>query len=287
MRFVTVEHAGATRWGTVDSEHVRLAPTGGSAPASLLDHLDASGALPDTSGWETVALEDVTLRAPIPAPRRNIMCLGLNYADHAAESQGAGLGGADLPQYPIIFTKATTSVTGPLSDVELDPRVTSKLDWEVELAVVIGRGGRFIGEDAAMEHVFGYTIVNDLSARDLQRHHKQFFLGKSMDGACPMGPWITSADEVPDPHALELSSTVNGETKQASNTRHLIFRIPRIIEQLSTVMTLLPGDIIATGTPSGVGFARNPPEFLRPGDVVECHIEGLASLRNRIVEPRR
>ena len=185
-----------------------------------------------------------------------------------------------------MFTKSAGSVTGPHDDIPLDPDVTGQLDWEVELGVVIGQAGRRIPADRAMEHVFGYTVVNDLSARDLQFQHKQFFLGKSMDGGCPMGPWIVTADEVPDPHDLRLACTVNGVTKQQGHTGDQIFRIPRVIEELSLPMTLEPGDVIATGTPDGVGFARQPPEFLKPGDLVECTVERVGTLRNRVVPSR-
>ena len=281
MRLATVRSNGTERWGVVEDETIRLAPAGG-APATLRAHIEAGGGHPEPGDWEKIALDAVELCAPIPEPRRNVMCLGLNYADHAAESQGTALDQVALPEAPVVFTKATTAVTGPHASVAVDPRVTRRLDWEVELAVVIGHGGRFIAADQAMAHVLGYTIVNDLSARERQKHHKQFFLGKSMDGSCPMGPWITTADEVPDPHALEIRCSVNGTLKQDSNTRHLIFGIPRIIEELSTVMTLLPGDIIATGTPAGVGFARNPAEYLQDGDIVECEVAGLGRLRNTI-----
>ncbi|MDZ7749633.1 MAG: fumarylacetoacetate hydrolase family protein [Halofilum sp. (in: g-proteobacteria)] len=286
MQLATVDTAGARRWGVIADDAIRLAPTDGTLAQTLLGFIAAGEALPDTGAWEARSLDTVTLAAPIPEPRRNVMCLGLNYADHAAESQGTAPGEAKLPDYPVVFTKATTSVTGPRAEVVVDARATRRLDWEVELAVVIGRGGRFIAADDAMAHVFGYTIVNDLSARERQKSHQQFFLGKSMDGSCPMGPWLTTADAVADPHALAIRSAVNGVVKQDSNTRHLIFRIPDIIAELSSVMTLLPGDVIATGTPSGVGFARNPPEYLGDGDVVECHIEGLGWLRNTIVGPR-
>jgi 2-keto-4-pentenoate hydratase/2-oxohepta-3-ene-1,7-dioic acid hydratase in catechol pathway len=282
MQLASIRNGQTERWGIVDGSSVRLAPDNADTPASLRGLIEAGGALPDGTGWERVPLAECELRAPIPEPRRNVMCLGLNYADHAAESQGTTPDQVELPTSPVVFTKATTTVTGPYADIPVDPRVTRRLDWEVELAFVIGRGGRFIARDEAMAHVFGYTIVNDLSARERQKHHKQFFLGKSMDGSCPMGPWITTADEIPDPHALAVRSTVNGEIKQDSNTRNLIFDIPRIIEELSTVMTLLPGDIVATGTPAGVGFARTPPEYLHAGDVVECQIESLGSIRNTI-----
>lgn len=282
MQLASIWIGQAERWGVVEGKTVYLAPENAGTPASLRGLIEAGGGLPDSTAWERVPLAECELRAPIPEPRRNIMCLGLNYADHAAESQGTTPDQVELPASPVVFTKATTTVTGPHAAIPVDPRVTRRLDWEVELAFVIGRGGRFIAREEAMAHVFGYTVVNDLSARERQKHHKQFFLGKSMDGSCPMGPWITTADEIPDPHALAVRSTVNGEIKQDSNTSNLIFDIPRIIEELSTVMTLLPGDIIATGTPAGVGFARTPPEYLHAGDVVECHIEDLGSTRNTI-----
>ena len=282
MQLASMWVGQAERWGIIDGPTVYLAPRDGVAPASLRALIEAGDGLPDRTAWETVPLDTTELRAPIPEPRRNIMCLGLNYADHAAESQGTTPDQVELPASPVVFTKATTTVTGPYAEIPGDSRVTCRLDWEVELAFVIGRGGRFIARGEAMEHVFGYTIVNDLSARERQKHHKQFFLGKSMDASCPMGPWITTADEIPDPHNLVIRSTVNDTIKQDSNTRNLIFDIPRIIEELSTVMTLLPGDIIATGTPAGVGYARTPPEYLQASDVVECHIEGLGTLRNTI-----
>jgi len=229
-------------------------------------------------------LSTVTLRAPIPEPRRNIFCLGWNYAEHSRET--AHLLGKErqLPDRPVFFTKATTTVNGPRGDIPVDPWVSDENDWEVELGVIVGPGGKNIPRERAMEHVFGYTVVNDVSARDVQgAHGKQFFKGKSLDGYCPMGPWIATRDEVPDPHDLVLRCRVNGVLKQEGSTRDLIFDIPAILEWLSLGLTLLPGDIIATGTPSGVGFARTPPEFLRPGDVVACEVEGIGLIQNRIV----
>jgi 2-keto-4-pentenoate hydratase/2-oxohepta-3-ene-1,7-dioic acid hydratase in catechol pathway len=207
----------------------------------------------------------------------------MNYAAHAAESlQAKGLP-VTLPTVPVFFTKATTAVTGPFADIPFDASVSTEIDWEVELGVVIGKAGKNIPRDKAFEHVFGYTVINDVSARDIQNSHGgQFFKGKSLDGACPMGPWIVTRDEVPNPHALPLRCRVNGVVKQDSNTSDFIFNIPALIEWLSKGMTLLPGDVIATGTPSGVGFARTPPEFLKPGDVVECEVEGIGTIRNRV-----
>ena len=229
-------------------------------------------------------LASVVLLAPIPEPVRNVFCLGWNYADHSREAAHLRDKETKLPERPVFFTKATTAVNGPYADVQVDARISEQNDWEVELGVVIGPGGRNIPRDKALEHVFGYTVINDLSARDVQTAHgKQFFKGKSLDGYCPMGPCLVTRDEVPDPHALILRCRVNGELKQEGSTRDLIFDIPAILEWLSLGLTLLPGDIIATGTPSGVGFARTPPEYLRPGDVVACEVEGIGLIRNRIV----
>ncbi len=228
-------------------------------------------------------LSEVELAAPIPAPRRNVMCLGLNYAEHAAES--ARVAGRDLvlPEYPVVFTKATTTVIGPHDSIPFDAAASEEIDWEVELAVIVGREGKNISSGDALDYVFGYTIVNDISARDLQRQGRQFFKGKSLDGACPMGPWIVTVDELADTSDLRLTCAVNGVTKQDNSTKELIFDIPATIAYLSRGMTLLPGDIIATGTPSGVGFARVPPEFLKPGDMVTCSIEGIGEIRNAVI----
>jgi 2-keto-4-pentenoate hydratase/2-oxohepta-3-ene-1,7-dioic acid hydratase in catechol pathway len=228
-------------------------------------------------------LGSLSLLAPIPAPQRNIFCLGWNYAEHSREAAQARGKEAKLPERPVFFTKATTSINGPFGDIPFDARVSEQIDWEVELGVVIGTGGKNIGREQALEHVFGYTVINDVSARDVQSGHGgQFFKGKSLDGYCPMGPWLVTRDEIADPHHLRLRCLVNGVVKQDSTTAELIFDIPAIIEWLSLGLTLLPGDIIATGTPSGVGFARKPPEFLRPGDTVESEVEGIGVIRNRV-----
>lgn len=232
----------------------------------------------------SVPLAEVMITAPIPRPRKNIMCLGWNYAEHVAESAAATGKAAEHPQHPIVFTKAVTSIAGPYDDIPLDPRTTQQLDWEVELGVVIGSTGRHIPETQALSHVFGYCVINDLSARDVQFRHKQYFLGKSLDGSCPTGPWIVTADQISDPQGLTLHSRVNGELMQSASTAQMIFSVARIIAIISSYLTLEPGDIIATGTPSGVGFARNPPRFLAAGDVVECEVEGIGKLVNRIVQ---
>src|SRR5882757_5607779 len=224
----------------------------------------------------------VRLCAPIPVPRRNILCVGKNYLDHAAEFNRSGFdasGNEDRPERPIFFTKAPSSVVGPYDQVELHPAVTSQVDYEVELAVLIGTGGRAIAAEDAYRHVWGYTILNDVTARDLQRDHKQWFLGKSLDTFCPMGPYAVTADEV-DADDLRVRSWVNDELRQNASTRDLIFSVPELIETLSAGISLLPADIIATGTPAGVGIGFSPPRYLKPGDRVRVEVSGLGALEN-------
>jgi 2-keto-4-pentenoate hydratase/2-oxohepta-3-ene-1,7-dioic acid hydratase in catechol pathway len=282
MRLLTYQSEGGPRLGVVRDEAVF--PVSDLDMLTLIESGEAGLARARATSGPPVPLASLTLLAPIPAPRRNILCLGLNYAAHAAESARAKGQPVKLPEVPLFFTKATTTVNGPFADIPFDPRVSEQIDWEVELGVVIGKSGKNITQANAMEHVFGYTVINDVSARDIQNAHGgQFFKGKSLDGACPMGPWIVTRDEVPDPHALPLRCRVNGVTKQDSTTADFIFNIPAMIDWLSRGMTLLPGDVISTGTPSGVGFARTPPEFLKPGDVVECEVEGIGMIRNKVV----
>lgn len=237
-------------------------------------------------GRPVIPLRDVTLHAPLPSPRRNLFCVGKNYRDHVVEFGRSGYDQPDrseaLPVHPIVFSKATTSVTGPFDDVAAHAEVTQELDYEAELAVVIGRGGREISRSDALDHVWGYTIVNDITARDLQRRHKQWLLGKSLDTHAPMGPYAVSADEVVDLAALQVESWVNGEPRQSAPVKDLIFDIPELIATISAGITLLPGDVIATGTPAGVGIGFDPPRFLKSGDVVEVAITGLGSQRNRV-----
>ena len=232
---------------------------------------------------KTIPLGKVQLLAPIPRPRKNVFCVGWNYVEHFEESRLSRLHAVEFPAHPTFFSKVPTTVVGPYDPVPAHADVTAQLDWEVELGVVIGKRGINIREADALKHVFGYTVVNDISAREIQRRHGgQLFKGKGLDGTCPMGPWIVTADEVPDPHALRLTSRVNGETKQDSNTRHMYFKIPRLIAELSAGMTLEPGDILSTGTPAGVGHARTPPEFMKAGDMLETEVYGVGLLRNRI-----
>ncbi|HEX8218014.1 MAG TPA: fumarylacetoacetate hydrolase family protein [Chloroflexia bacterium] len=257
----------------------------GEAGLRLVRHVVESASEDVDISEALLPFDEATLLAPIPRPRKNVFCLGRNYAEHAAESTRAW--GEDAPppppQYPAIFTKAPTSVIGPYDDIPYDPNVTTELDWEVELAVVVGKQGKNITRDEAFDHIFGYMVLNDVSAREVQkRHGGQFFKGKSLDGTCPIGPWIVTADELGDPGDLQLWTRVNGEVKQHDTTRSMLLDVPGTIESLSLGMTLEPGDIIATGTPAGVGFARTPPEFLHPGDVVECEVERIGVIRNRV-----
>ncbi|MCA9926965.1 MAG: fumarylacetoacetate hydrolase family protein [Anaerolineales bacterium] len=283
MKLVTYKQNGRISIGIVQQNNI--IDISSYAPDMLgliergLDELNPQ-ALNDADAIST--LDDVELLAPIPNPKRNIMCLGLNYAEHVRESYEARGRQSELPQYPVIFNKATTSVNGPYADIPYDTAVSTEIDWEAELAIVIGRTGKNISASDAMQYIFGYTILNDMTARDMQKNGKQYFKGKSLDGHCPMGPWILTADAFTYPGKNRITSRVNGVTKQAGSIDFMIFDIPAIIAYLSKGMTLLPGDIIATGTPSGVGFARTPPEFLKPGDIVECEIEGVGIIRNRI-----
>ena len=234
----------------------------------------------------TIPLSQVQKLAPIPVLLRNAFCVGRNYVDHIKEGVTARAMKWDekLPEAPQFFTKATHSVIGPGAEVRLDTKLTQKLDYEVELAVVIGKTGRDICVENAYDFVFGYTVANDVTARDLQRRHEQWFKGKSLDTTLPLGPCIVNRDAIGDPRSLELSMSVNGQERQRARVEQMIFNIPTIIAQLSAGMTLEPGDIIATGTPSGVGFAMTPPQFLHDGDEMLARIDRIGELRNRIVE---
>jgi 2-keto-4-pentenoate hydratase/2-oxohepta-3-ene-1,7-dioic acid hydratase in catechol pathway len=285
MKFASFELDGRVQVGRIDVDKHRLYPLGG-AVRDMVDLIERYGALlPNLSGESgAIALDEVRLIAPLPSPRRNIFCVGKNYREHAREFAQSGfeagaVKGQEIDQFPAVFTKPPSSVVGPGATVELHPGVTSMVDYEVELALVIGTAGRNIGREDAYRHIWGYTIVNDVTARDRQRNHKQWFLGKALDTFCPMGPWITTADEV-DPENLDVRCWVNGELRQDANTRDLIFDIPSLIETISAGLTLLPGDIIATGTPAGVGIGLNPPRFLQPGDTVTMSITGLGVLSN-------
>lgn len=224
------------------------------------------------------------LLAPIPTPRKNVVMLGINYREHVEEGARARELEIQYPEWPVYFTKPATSVIGQMGKV-VNHKVTTKLDWEVELAVVIGKKGRDIPKDKAYDYIFGYTVCLDMTARELQRQHGQWFKGKSLDTFCPMGPWIVHKSALPDPQQVRLICRVNGEVMQDGNTRDMIFDIRTIVENFSAGITLEPGDMISTGTPSGVGFARVPPVFLKPGDKVEGDVEGIGVLEVEIVAP--
>jgi 2-keto-4-pentenoate hydratase/2-oxohepta-3-ene-1,7-dioic acid hydratase in catechol pathway len=227
-------------------------------------------------------LSNVRLLAPIPVPRKNIFGIGLNYVEHVAESSRSLDTSKDLPKQPVVFSKPPTTVIGPGEAIQHDAAITQQLDWEVELAVIIGQTARRVDVTRALDHVFGYSVMIDISARDCRRAG-QWIVSKGQDTFAPFGPCIVTADEMSEPHCLELWLKVNGVEKQRSNTRHMLFKIPELIADLSSVMTLEPGDIIATGTPDGVGAGRTPQEWLWPGDIVEAGVEGIGSLRHPVV----
>jgi 2-keto-4-pentenoate hydratase/2-oxohepta-3-ene-1,7-dioic acid hydratase in catechol pathway len=269
MRLVTFVSSGhAPEAGVLSGDTI-------SALGTDMLSVIASGAKPSPNG-RSHKLADVKLLAPIPRPPK-LICIGLNYRDHALEAK------MDIPQVPTIFNKFTNVVIGPGDSIVL-PKASTRPDYEAEFAFVIGPGGRNISAANAMKHVYGYTMINDVSARDFQMATSQWLMGKTFDTFAPMGPWLVTADEIADPHALDISLDIssNGSTErlQQSNTRELIFKIPALIEYLSTVVTLEPGDVVSTGTPAGVGFARKPPRYLASGDEVIVRVAGLGELRN-------
>ena len=291
MKFANLSIGGKQAVALVDPDAGRfwlvsdLAPGfAGDLVDLIADHDRLAAALKPSGPGKP--LSGTPLLAPIDRPRRNIMCVGKNYHDHAAEFSKSGFdssakAGELAPEAPVVFTKAYTSVIGPGAFIPSHEAVTSQLDYEAELAVIIGKPGRGIKKAEAFDHVFGYTIVNDFTARDLQKLHRQWFLGKSLDGFCPMGPYVTTSDEV-DARSLDVRCWVNGELRQDANTSQLIFDIPTLIETISAGMTLLPGDIIATGTPAGVGIGFSPPRFVQSGDAIRIEIQGLGSLENTV-----
>ncbi|MDJ0951082.1 MAG: fumarylacetoacetate hydrolase family protein [Alphaproteobacteria bacterium] len=246
----------------------------------------AAGETPASLG-DPLPLSAVALDAPIPRPFRNIFCVGKNYHEHAHEFARSGFDSSAaagaVPTDPIIFSKVPESVVGPGDPIRFDPKVTTAVDYEVELAVIIGKGGRGISRALAMDHVWGYTIINDVTARDVQSRLKQWLVGKSFDSFCPMGPWAVTADEI-DLGDTFVRTWVNGELRQEASTRDLIFDVPTIVETISAGVTLYPGDVIATGTPAGVGIGFDPPKYLRDGDVVTLEISGIGTLENRVEE---
>ena len=288
MRIASYRAGKETSWGVVVGDQVSDARQLNQAPHTVRELLESE----DLPRWldvlagpaaRTFPLADVQLLAPLE-PRQDLIALGLNYKTHVAETEGATKQAAP-PKQPILFGKAATSVIGPDAEIRFDRKVTTQVDWEVELAVVIGRRGRDIPAGRALDHIFGYTVANDVSARDLQfQDGGQWYRGKSLDTFCPLGPWIVTTDELSDARGLRLTLRVNGVTKQDASTEDLIFAIPEIVASVSSGRTLYPGDVILTGTPGGVGFTRKSPEFLRSGDVVETEIERIGVLRNHVRE---
>jgi 2-keto-4-pentenoate hydratase/2-oxohepta-3-ene-1,7-dioic acid hydratase in catechol pathway len=306
MRLITFEAEGAERFGAECGEYfvdlaLAAASIGGDPPAattlaaflslgpsalesarrvlrSIEERLRA-GSADDLAGDRGGLFRAAASRrlAPIPRPGK-ILAVGRNYADHCAEQN------RELPERPLYFVKLSTSVIADRDPIAIPREVTQEGDYEAELAVILGRGGRDIPEGRALEHVAGYTILNDVTARDLQRAEKQWSRAKGLDTFCPMGPALVTTDEIPDPHRLAIRCTVNGETRQSSNTRHLVFRIPELLSRLSLAITLEPGDVLSTGTPGGVGAYMDPPRFLREGDVVRVDVEGIGRLENPVRE---
>ena len=290
MRIATYLHAGRRGVGLVSADGASVTPLALSADEAqrgalpLIERAAAGLPLPATAG-APIALSDVTLEAPIPRPRRNVFCVGRNYHAHARELQTSVFkdNAKAVDAWPIVFTKVPECVVGPDAEVRLPgAAISAQIDYEAELCVVIGQGGRNITRADAMTHVWGYTIVNDVTARDVQMRHSQWDLGKSFDTFCPMGPWLVSADEL-DGTNTRVRCWVNDEARQDARTTDLIFDIATLIETCSRGITLYPGDLIATGTPAGVGMGLTPPRWLQPGDVVRIEIDGIGTLSNRFV----
>ena len=302
MKYATfsLQQDSAPRLGVVNGDQITelraLAGTNRIAlPAGMLELIDSG-----PSVWDRIAeiaeehfsreqtgagrypLDQVRLHAPIPRPRRNIVCLGLNYASHMEEAARARGREVKIPEVPVFFTKSPNTVNGPRDPIPWDRSVTSQVDYEAELGVVLGAAVKNISRGDALSQVFGYTVINDVSARDLQMRHHQWFKGKSLDGFCPMGPWIVTTDEFGDPQKKKISLKVNGVVKQSSTTAAMIFPVDVILEFLSKGATLEAGDVISTGTPEGVGLGRTPPEYLQDGDLVETEVEGIGMLQNRV-----
>lgn len=285
MRLAAYEEQGIARIGIVSDDGQSVQPLeldGVDAKLGILPLITAQFPLADLAHQAGPArsLSGVRLRAPVPRPARNVFCVGRNYHEHANELSGSIFKDSkDGEDWPIIFSKVPESVVGPTDDVRLPQGISADIDYEAELCVVIGKQGKNIARADALDHIYGYTIVNDVTARDVQQRHRQWHLGKSFDTFCPMGPWIVTADEL-EAGSLDIRCLVNGDVRQSANTRDLIFDIGTIIENCSRGITLYPGDVIATGTPAGVGMGMNPPCFLKNGDVVRVEIQGIGHIEN-------
>ena len=284
MRIGTFVFEGSTQLGVICDGGVQYLASSEGWPKTMIEWMDAAEELEDRYGSvkdtiEIVPIDKGCLTAPVPKLVGNVMCLGKNYAAHAEETAGTSSSSVESG-YPLVFTKGTNTINGPYGNIPYDSSVSSEIDWEVELAVIVGRECLNVDVDNSLSYVFGYTVLNDISARDIQYRHKQFYLGKSLNGSCPMGPWIVTPDEIADPQCLDIKCWVNGELMQESNTSDQIYTVAETISIFSKGHTLFPGDVIATGTPAGVGFVRKPPRFLVPGDVLESEVEGIGRMRN-------
>ncbi|MBQ2739336.1 MAG: fumarylacetoacetate hydrolase family protein [Oscillibacter sp.] len=277
MKLVTFLYQDREQVGVLNGDETAVSPLNCPDMNTLIETGDLSA-----GGAEEIPLDAVKLLAPIPRPRQDVICLGINYKAHAQEAERYSEAFLKEKPIPIYFSKRVSEAVGPEGFIESHPGLVERLDYEAELAVIIGKTAKDVPADKAQDYIFGYTVLNDVSARVLQTSHKQWYFGKSLDGFTPMGPCIVTAEEIPFPPKLKISASVNGELRQDATTDLLITGIPEIIAELSSGMTLLPGTIIATGTPSGVGMGFDPPKFLKSGDIVECSIEGIGTLRNTV-----
>ena len=287
MKLVTYRFENTQRVGVLTQDETAILPLDYSDMNTLIETASPADLRSAASAAERagvrVPLAEVALLAPIPRPRQDILCLGMNYKDHADEAAQYNAE-AFTKEKPVAvyFSKRVSQAVAPEGDIERHADLVERLDYEVELGVILGKAARNVKAEEAGDYIFGYTVINDVSARDVQTSHKQWYFGKSLDGFTPMGPCIVTADEIAFPPALDISSTVNGEPRQHSNTRLFLTGIPALLEELTAGMTLLPGTIIATGTPAGVGMGFDPPKFLQSGDVVECTIQGIGTIRNTV-----
>lgn len=287
MKLVTYRFENTQRVGVLTQDETAVLPLDYSDMNTLIETASPADLRSAASAAERagvrVPLAEVELLAPIPRPRQDILCLGMNYKDHADEAAQYNAE-AFTKEKPVAvyFSKRVSQAVAPEGDIERHAGLVERLDYEVELGVILGKAARNVKAEEAGDYIFGYTVINDVSARDVQTSHKQWYFGKSLDGFTPMGPCIVTADEIAFPPALDISSTVNGEPRQHSNTRLFLTGIPALLEELTAGMTLLPGTIIATGTPAGVGMGFDPPKFLQSGDVVECTIQDIGTIRNTV-----
>lgn len=289
MKLITFDHNGRTKAGFLDGDVVVVCDDSENADHAVLARITDGTAAQwavDADGFTRVPLADVTLLSPIPVPLRDLLCVGKNYYAHAAEFFGSGFDSSakeEVPSHPVIFNKSMTAVVGPGVGVQAAFDPTGSVDYEGELGVVIGKRARSVSKADAYDYVFGYVIVNDVTSREIQKKHNQWFLGKSIDTFCPMGPWIATADEITNLDAMALETRINGELRQKTVMSDMVFDIPTLIETITATQTLLPGDIIATGTPAGVGIGFNPPKYLKAGDIMSVTITGLGTLENPII----